>query len=436
VLYEAITGAKPFEKDTEVATIWAHIQDPPPPPSAARPDLPKQLDPVIAKGMAKRPEDRYVTCRELVDTARRELGVSSGEIPQPTTSRRRPSRRRVVIAAGVVVAIGVAAVVLLASRSGAGKSLTPVPPHSVAVIDAAKNRVTGVVPVRATSSPASTGMTAGAHAIWLVNSDDGTVARIDVPSNGVQTLGAGSTPAGIAPGPTTWVSGDSSGLLTPIGPDAYAGPVRLGPPGTARPRRTDLQAITQGGGSIWVLDDGKTNSLVRVTGTRRITRTGGFTGATDLTYTANAVWVVDNSVGQVAKIDPRTMVVITRIDVPDGPLRIAAGGGALWVVSPGDPGPGRVWRIDPIANVATASTVVGHDATGVAFGDGSVWVVHTKAGTVQRLDGRTLRSLKTITVGNNPIAIAIAFAEGRVYVAVDNADPFGDFEGGGPGVGG
>src|SRR5437762_3162090 len=50
VLYEALSGEKPFEKDTEVATIWAHIQDPPPAPSAARPDLPKGLDAVIARG--------------------------------------------------------------------------------------------------------------------------------------------------------------------------------------------------------------------------------------------------------------------------------------------------------------------------------------------------------------------------------------------------
>ena len=69
----------------------------------------------------------------------------------------------------------------------------------------------------------------------------------------------------------------------------------------------------------------------------------------------------------------------------------------------------------------------------MAFGDGSVWVVHSVAGTVQRLDGRTLRSVKTIAVGNHPTAIA--FGGGRLYVAVSNADPFGEFEGGGPGLG-
>ena len=72
VLYEALVGSKPFENDTEVATIWAHLQDPPPAPSAARPELQTGIDDVIARGMAKRPDERYATCRELVGAARQE----------------------------------------------------------------------------------------------------------------------------------------------------------------------------------------------------------------------------------------------------------------------------------------------------------------------------------------------------------------------------
>src|SRR3954451_18834858 len=73
VLYECLAGSKPFEKDTEVAIIWAHMQDAPPSLADGRPELPRALDDVLAKGMSKDPVGRYATCRELVDAARREL---------------------------------------------------------------------------------------------------------------------------------------------------------------------------------------------------------------------------------------------------------------------------------------------------------------------------------------------------------------------------
>src|SRR5205085_12022619 len=65
VVYECLTGARPFERDTEVAVIWAHLQDAPPLLSEQRPDLPRELDAVFAKGMAKLQNERYPTCAEL-----------------------------------------------------------------------------------------------------------------------------------------------------------------------------------------------------------------------------------------------------------------------------------------------------------------------------------------------------------------------------------
>ena len=50
VLYECLTGAPPFHRETEGETLWAHMQDAPPP----LPGHPA-LDPVLAKGLAKEP---------------------------------------------------------------------------------------------------------------------------------------------------------------------------------------------------------------------------------------------------------------------------------------------------------------------------------------------------------------------------------------------
>jgi serine/threonine protein kinase/subtilisin-like proprotein convertase family protein len=81
VLYQCVTGEVPFDKGTDVATLFGHLQDPPPRVSAHRPDLSAALDDVVARGMAKDPADRHPTCALMVDAAGRAIGVSlqSGE---------------------------------------------------------------------------------------------------------------------------------------------------------------------------------------------------------------------------------------------------------------------------------------------------------------------------------------------------------------------
>jgi serine/threonine-protein kinase len=65
VLYQCLTGVVPFPRDETAAQMWAHVHDDPPSVTARRPDLPPQIDTIVAKAMAKQPEDRYSTCREL-----------------------------------------------------------------------------------------------------------------------------------------------------------------------------------------------------------------------------------------------------------------------------------------------------------------------------------------------------------------------------------
>jgi serine/threonine protein kinase len=77
VFHECLTGAVPFSRSTEAAVLYAHIADPPPRLSEQRPDLPDALDEVIAKGMAKQPEDRYATASEMLREAAAALGKSA-----------------------------------------------------------------------------------------------------------------------------------------------------------------------------------------------------------------------------------------------------------------------------------------------------------------------------------------------------------------------
>ncbi|WP_328504434.1 serine/threonine protein kinase [Streptomyces sp. NBC_00457] len=70
VVYECLAGRPPFRRDDDMALLWAHQYDEPPPLTDSRPDLAPLVDPVFAKALAKSPDDRYDTCLAFVTALR------------------------------------------------------------------------------------------------------------------------------------------------------------------------------------------------------------------------------------------------------------------------------------------------------------------------------------------------------------------------------
>lgn len=79
VVYETLAGGPPFQRDDDMALLWAHQYDQPPPLSERRPGIPAAMDGVVAKALAKVPEDRYGSCLEFVAALR---AAASGAGPQ------------------------------------------------------------------------------------------------------------------------------------------------------------------------------------------------------------------------------------------------------------------------------------------------------------------------------------------------------------------
>ena len=74
ILYECLTGAAPFRRGSRLAVLAGHLHGEPVPPRDRRAYLPVGFGTVIAKALAKSPEERYSTCGELAAAAQAELG--------------------------------------------------------------------------------------------------------------------------------------------------------------------------------------------------------------------------------------------------------------------------------------------------------------------------------------------------------------------------
>ncbi|PBC45093.1 serine/threonine protein kinase [Rhodococcus sp. ACS1] len=83
VLHECLTGARPYPADSIRVKISSHLFEPPPRPSVARPGVPAGFDAVIARGMAKSPQDRYATAGDLALAAHDAL--SAGDQDEAAT---------------------------------------------------------------------------------------------------------------------------------------------------------------------------------------------------------------------------------------------------------------------------------------------------------------------------------------------------------------
>ena len=138
VAFECLAGRVPYVRDTDIAIAMAHLRDAPPSALELRPDLPADVDAVLARGMAKRPDDRYPSCEAFVVALRGALGVRPTEERRAVAAGARRTRRLAVGAAAVLlVAVVAVAVASFGLRGGAGPSPSPSPGGSAAASSAA-----------------------------------------------------------------------------------------------------------------------------------------------------------------------------------------------------------------------------------------------------------------------------------------------------------
>lgn len=88
VLYEMLTGSTPFNGDNLSAIMYKILNEEPAPPSKLNARVPKVFDRIVARALAKRPEDRYQSAKEFSRDLRSEEVLAALDMGQPGQKQR------------------------------------------------------------------------------------------------------------------------------------------------------------------------------------------------------------------------------------------------------------------------------------------------------------------------------------------------------------
>jgi streptogramin lyase len=415
LLFECLGGGPPFQHRSEVALLFAHLRGELPSLTALRPDLPHEIDAVIAKALAKEPEARYPTCRALVEAAREALpGRDETHRPAQPRLRRRLAASG-LLAAAAALAAGLSLALLGGTPGGRAKPTTLLSADSLQRIDPTTKTLVATIPV----GVHPVGVAVGLGAVWVINKDDSTLMQINPNTNRVvrEVSLKGFAPDLIAVGKgAVWMEQESTGIpgewLWKY--DPHTGSAAAVHTGDIIPL-----ALNVGAGAVWIVDylrhpDGLLR--LRPTAPSRPLAVGGCPCSAPV-FAGGAGWALAwphyAAATAIYRLEPETRKVVAKIALGFEAGWFAAGEGAIWITNPRAE---SVTRVDPATNRATTTFPTGRTPAGITAGAGAVWVANSRDGTVTRYDPASA-DIETIRVGGTPGAVAVG--AGSVWITTE-----------------
>jgi len=318
--------------------------------------------------------------------------------------RRRLSRRRLMVTCAVAFAGAVAGTAAVVISQTPRSSLRTLPPNSVGVI-AANGSLHDAVTVG--QNPG--GIAYGAGSIWVTNTSDGTVSRINPRTHTViQTITVHAQPVGIAvSGDNVWVanSGDSSVSWINARKNGEVQRIAVG---------NGPSAMAAGPSGAWVANtaDDTMQRIDPVTGMAGQPIRIGW-GPDGLAVDAHTVWVVNGRTATLSKVDTDSHSLVSdEILVGAGPAGVAVTQNDVWVANQGD---ATVDRIDRASGQRRGSIPVGQGPNSIVATSSAVWVANEFDGTVTQIDRDTSQVRRTIAIGAIPAGLTVV--NGKVWVA-------------------
>ena len=305
----------------------------------------------------------------------------------PAPETRRPSSARRTAGIGIALVLCLALVAGGAAwHFGRSGQATAIPGNSVVTVEIASNDVSA--PVGVGTTPAA--VAAGEGSVWVLNADDRTLSRLD-PKTGEadppRALPGVGTPVAIAVGEgSLWVV-------------------------TAVQRTSSQVRLAVSSAEVLKLDSRTAVEFPRSRVRLSQPPERSFTGQGNVRVAAGGgrVWVV-NPARTVSVIDPvHNTVIGTATDVDAGAL--ALDGSSAWVV---DAGP-SITRIDGTASVRQRIKVPAISLSSLVIVDGAAWGVDPYGGLLYRVELHGQHIVTTVPVGQG--AESVAAGQGAIWVA-------------------
>jgi serine/threonine-protein kinase len=449
LLFHALTGRTPYDRDTEVAKMYAQLHDEPPSAAEAVPGTPFALDAVIARALAKDADERYLSAGDLGRAARAaltgkdpsqperslatglaapptELSPAASPPPDATAATPAPGPTAATPPPGETAATPAPGPT--AATTGPGETAaTPRPAAPPPAIQPPADQPSAAPPSaapppaarRPPASPPSRALpiafvallvlgvvAAGLAVAGVFSGGDGNGGNggvsdqpADTPGKAtapkvVETIPAGDGPDGIAvDGTTVWVSNSRGGTLTRLGTKTNA---QVGERIQVGANPDEVEASD---GVVWVANTDDGNVTRWEEGAQKEFSVGA--GPEGLSLGERFLWVANGDSDSVSRIDLSSGAVLPPIGVGKKPIGIYAGEQFVWVTNSFS---NSVSKIDP-ASGTVVDTIggVGKNIRSVTEAFGSVWVSSAiDEGTVMRLDPDTGEVLDTIAVGGRP----------------------------------
>jgi outer membrane protein assembly factor BamB len=414
LLFECLTGRLPFRRESEVATIFAHLEEPPPAASDSRPGLPSELDGVLARGVAKDRADRYDSCETFVAAARAAIGLDAEPVSR--------TRSLLLVAALATVLAGALAIVLL---TGGGDHVAAPPAGAVVRIDPGTGKVSAQHKLDGKPSVVAV----GSGTVWVGSYEDGKLWRLDPRGGGLTRINSNGSPRDLAyyEG-RIYVAGEAAPVGNVVAYDAASGTrqdsLELGPywcSVTAAPR----EGVWGSGCPVSVDRLGADPRKLRIVRSLTLPFNRPLNELTsgdqrwcgcDMAAGDGSVWLAGDAADpRVWRIDARRGRVLDTFRLPFAIGRgIAAGHGVLWVAGPLDD---VVARVDASTGRVTDRIAVGRGPVGLTLSDEGLWVANYLDRTVSLVSPERRTVVRTIAVDGRPVDVSAGVS--GVWAALD-----------------
>ena len=336
--------------------------------------------------------------------------------PPPAAPGVARSRRRLLVAAALAAAALVALGAIAVNLASEGTASVAVIPPAIAVVDPDTNRV--IASIETGSKPAT--ITAGDGAVWVGDTRDGTVTRIDSADRSVvKTIGIGAPAVDIAAsGGSVWVATGGFGTVVQLDSElnAEVHTIELGP--VDDPIVPSASAVAAGKEGVWV---GAFDGLVRIdprSGELGAQVDLGQTPALQIAVGGGAVWSTIVS-SRAKRVEASSAQETAEFYAGAFVFPLALNRSALWVGG----GNGQLWKVDPVTGATLLTANVGFPVEGIALGEDAVWVSVADSESLVRIDLGTGEELATIPIGGRVGEVVVE--QGLVWVAVQEPEPEG-----------